>query len=400
MGSVYSRKATKFLWIKYLQHGRVIRESTHTNNIVKARRILRDREGDVEKGVPISPDVGRITFDDAAVDLLNDYSINRKKTYDDTRRRIKKHLSPFFGNRRMITITTTELRAYVTKRLADGTPVRQKRGSQAKDEASASDAPKRPVSAGEINRELTVLKRMFSLAIQAGKLVHKPHFPMLRENNVRAGFFEREQYLSVLRHLPTSMQPVVTFAFVTGWRINSEVLPLQWRQVDLKLGEVRLDPGTTKNLEGRVFYLTSELKELLKAQRKAADRIQRRKGMIVQHVFFHDVPTKAGEVGFWSGHAIAPSGFYHAWCRARIAAGCPGSIPHDFRRTAIRNMVRAGIPERVAMKLSGHKTRSVFDRYNVVSDGDLREASNRLGHSFGHSTASVTGRAKRYPQNP
>ena len=103
------------------------------------------------------------------------------------------------------------------------------------------------------------------------------------------------------------MQPVVTFAYVTGWRINSEVLPLQWRQVDLKVGEVRLDPGTTKNLEGRVFYLTSELKELLKAQRKAADRIQRRKGMIVQHVFFHDLPTQAGDVGFWSGHAIAPS---------------------------------------------------------------------------------------------
>ena len=72
----------------------------------------------------------------------------------------------------------------------------------------------------------------------------------------------------------------------------------------------RLDPGTTKNLEGRIFYLTSELKELLKSQRKAADRIQRRKGMIVQHVFFHDVPTKDGDVGLWSGHAIAPSGFY------------------------------------------------------------------------------------------
>jgi hypothetical protein len=79
VGSVYSRKATKFLWIKYLQHGRVIRESTQTDNIVKARRILRDREGDVEKGVPISPDVGRITFDDAAVDLLNDYSITGRK---------------------------------------------------------------------------------------------------------------------------------------------------------------------------------------------------------------------------------------------------------------------------------------------------------------------------------
>jgi hypothetical protein len=75
--------------------------------------------------------------------------------------------------------------------------------------------------------------------------------------------------------------------------------------------------GTTKNLEGRVFYLTSELQELLKAQRKAADRIQRRKGMIVQHVFFHDVPTKNGDVGSWSGHPIAPSGFYHAWCVSR-----------------------------------------------------------------------------------
>jgi integrase len=122
--------------------------------------------------------------------------------------------------------------------------------------------------------------------------------------------------------------------------------------------------------------------------------------MIVQHVFFHDSTTKAGAVGFRSGQRISEHGFYQAWCRARIAAGCPGSIPHDFRRTAIRNMVRAGIPERVAMKLSGHKTRSVFDRYNVVSDGDLREAARRLGHTGRHTSSAVAVSGHNDPQNP
>lgn len=377
MGSVYLRKGSKKYWIKYVQHGRVIRESTETENIADARRQLRTREGDVVKGIPVDPDAGRITFEEAAADLLNDYAMNGKKTLDDVRRRIKKHLVPYFGNRRMVVITTADLRAYVAKRRAEGSAVRQRRKGK---HAVAPDTPedRRAVSSAEINRELAVLKRMFSLAIQAGKLTYKPHFPMLQENNVRVGFLEHEHYLAILTHLPACMRPVVTFAYITGWRINSELLPMEWRQVDLKAGEVRLDPGTTKNREGRLFYLTSELKELLSDQRKAANRIQRDKHMIVQHVFFHDGTTLDGDPAFLAGQSIAPSGFYHAWCRARTPAGRPDSIPHDLRRTAVRNMIRAGIPERVAMKLSGHKTRSVFDRYNIVSDGDLRHAAKRL----------------------
>jgi hypothetical protein len=168
VGNVYSRKGTKKLWIKYLQHGRVIRESAGTDNIVKARRILRDREGDVVKGVPVNPNVGKITFDEAAADLLNDYSMNRKKTRDDAERRIRKHPAPFFGNRRLITITTSDLRAYIAKRQKEGTPMRQKRGKAKAREIHGDPEAKRPVSAGEINRELTVLNECSALQFNPG----------------------------------------------------------------------------------------------------------------------------------------------------------------------------------------------------------------------------------------
>ena len=271
MGSVYSRKGSKKLWLKYYQNGRVVRETTETTNASEARRMLRVREGAVERGVPIDAKVGRITFDEAVTDLLNDYLANGKRTYADTKRRIEKHLQPFFGNPRLNSISTSDVRAFVAKRQLEGQPVRRRKGAASSAGGiGEGQAERRKVSAGEINRELTVLKRMFSLAVQAGKLHHKPHIPMLREDNVRVGFFEWSQYVCVLNHLPEAMRPVVTFAYVTGWRINSEVLPLEWRQVDLEAGEVRLDPGTTKNREGRIFHRISNGRHVASASATSA----------------------------------------------------------------------------------------------------------------------------------
>jgi integrase len=249
----------------------------------------------------------------------------------------------------MASITTSDVRAYVAHRQA--TPIVIGKGD---------DRRERQVSNAEINRELTILKRMFSLAMQAGKLMSRPHIALLREDNVRTGFLEREQYEAVLEHLPPALKPVITFAYITGWRIPSEVVKLQWRQVDFNGGTIRLDPGTTKNREGRVFPMTAQLRKLLKKQRTGS----RRRPSIVPWVFHRQ------------GEPIVS--LLKAWKAACVAAGCPGLIPHDLRRTAVRNLVRAGIPERVAMQMTGHKTRSVFERYNIVSEGDLTAAGRRL----------------------
>lgn len=228
-------------------------------------------------------------------------------------------------------------------------------------------------SNAEIKRELTALKRAFNLAVQGGKLMVKPHIPMLHEDNVRKGFFEPEHFHSILKYMPEHVKPVARFAYITGWRTNSEILPLEWRQVDFLAGTVRLDPGTTKNKEGRLFPMTRELRVLMEEQKSKTEALQRDHGIISPCVF-----TYKGK-SFLS--------FKTAWKTACRKAGLPGMLAHDFRRTAVRNLVRAGIPERVAMQMTGHKTRSVFERYNIVSQGDLFEAARKLDATV---TSTVT----------
>jgi integrase len=306
---------------------------------------------------------------------------------------------PFFGGRKMASITTADVRAYVAERQKATTIVRGAYDVKRKD-GTVIRVPERErtidrVSNGEINRELTILKRIFTLAVQSGKLLHRPHIPLLREDNTRTGFFELEQYASVRAHLPEPLQPVIEFAYITGWRIASEVLMLEWRQVDLQGGEVRLDAGSTKNREGRVFPLTDDLRTLLEERRRHTREVERKRNQIIPWVFFRMVAEKRGG----TKHPKQIRAFTKAWKASCVQAGCPGRIPHDLRRTAVRNMVRRGVPERVAMKLTGHKTPSVFQRYNIVSDGDLRTAAEQL-RGLTSSEPSASGRVKRTPAVP
>jgi hypothetical protein len=163
-GSVYKRG--RQCWISYYVNGERVREAANTTNEAEARRKLKSRQGEVADGRFIGPAADRVTFTDLAHDFLNDYRIHQRKSIGEAERRVRLHLAPFFAGKTAHAITTTDIRAFVTKR-------QEEHGSN-----------------GEINRELAALKRMFNLALRAEKITRKPHIDMLEENNVRQGFFE------------------------------------------------------------------------------------------------------------------------------------------------------------------------------------------------------------------
>jgi hypothetical protein len=206
MGMIYKRKYKRpdgtiaqgaVWWIKYYRNGIPMRESTESEKESVARTLLRQREGDIVRGLAITPRTNRVRFDELAADVVNDYTVSGKRSLDDVTRHFELHLQPYFGAWRAANISTVEVRQYIANRQAQ----------------KASNAT--------INRELAALKRAFSLGIEAGKLPVKPKIPMLRENNVRTGFFEREQFDTMRQHLPAPIQPLVTFGYITGWRIKS-----------------------------------------------------------------------------------------------------------------------------------------------------------------------------------
>ena len=171
----------------------------------------------------------------------------------------------------------------------------------------------------------------------------------------------------------------MTLGYYTGWRVLSEVLPLEWKQVDREAQTVRLEPGTTKNREARVlpYGMLPELVEVIETawhehQSLAQD------GVLSPYVFHRD------------GQRIKD--YRRAWKSACKRAGLPDKLVHDFRRTAVRNLTRAGVPDSVAMKITGHKTGSVFDRYNITSEADLWDA---LGALAGQEKGKLESRGSR-----
>ena len=344
LGMVFQRGST--WWIQYHWRGQRYRETSGSTARMDAIKLLRHRMAEMSTGQLRGPDLEKTTFADLVQIIRDDYTVNQRRST----RRLEtslKVLEPVFGRMRACDITLDRLNHYVSERMATG------------------------IAPATAKLELTHLHKAFRLAERAGKAICPP-FPQITVRNVRTGFFERVDFERVREHLPDAFKGPITFACLTGWRVPSEILTLGWQQVDFSAGMVRLEPGTTKNDEGRVFPfgVLPELAILLRAQWEQALSLELATGQSVPWVFHWNDRGTLKE--------IHPKALYHRWKVACRLAGVPTRIPHDFRRTAVRNLERAGVPRSVAMKLTGHKTEAVYRRYAIVSEADLTEGLKKL----------------------
>ena len=336
--------------VQYSHKGRQYRESSGSTRRSDAVGLLRKRLSEMAPGRRfLGPQSERITFEELMELVLSDYRANQRRS---TRRVViaRKRLAKAFEGLWVIEITTDRITQYIERRLSDG------------------------VAGATVRNELNALRRGFRLARQADRISHIPHFPAIAANQVRSGFFEESEFRRVVEHLPHGLQPIAEFGYLSGWRI-SEIPGLRWHQVDLHSGVVRLEAGTTKNDEGRVlpFYALPALKDLLLRQRQRTDRKERQYKRVLPWVFHR----RAKKILRIDG----------AWKRACERAGCAGKLFHDLRRTAVRNLERAAVPRSVAMKITGHKTESVYRRYAIVNERDLAEGLGKLAKTLGQGVS-------------
>ena len=373
-GMIYQPSNSKFLWLKYYDNGVCHRESTRTADNQKAEKMLRQRLGQIESGTFTGPQIEKTRISDLGEDYLLDYEVSGKRAYVWAERRWRKYLSPHFGQMRARQLTTNHINEYVRHRQSQG----------------ASNA--------SVNRELACLKRAFNLGYRSTprKVPFVPAFPRLAESAPRTGFVTDAEYEKLTaQNPPLWLRGILALGYNFGFR-RGELLGMRVSQIDLLNSTIRLDRGTTKSGEPRLvsFEGLGDVETLLRENvrcKESGSYLFTRDGQRIVE-FRADWYALCVEAGLGQLKCLVCSSPVD---RKHDCASCKkhwdlhklkyiGLFFHDLRRSAARNLVRAGVPERVAMAITGHKTRSVFDRYNIVSEDDLRQAAEKIARRKAH----------------
>jgi integrase len=357
-GRVFTRNGSSYFWIAYYHHGKEHREvarHVRTGNKIgatdegrrEAEKFLKHRLGEIAAerhgGRPfVGPQQERITVAELLDALEADYNLRAK--WNNRVASSMKPLRDYFGECRAVQVASETVDNFIAELL---------RGDL------ASEIP--PKAPATVNRSTQLLAQAYKLAIRRRHLVTAPAIRRLSEaGNARQGFFVETEFRTVIEHLPDYLKDFALFAYLTGWR-KGETASLQWEDVDSDV--IRLRSEHSKNREGRTVPLVGELSELIE-RRKAARRLEKNGTVMLSEFVFHRDGNHIGSIR-------------KAWATACKFANVPGRLFHDLRRCAVRNMVRAGVPTDVARSISGHKTASIFSRYNIVAEDQKRDALER-----------------------
>jgi integrase len=333
-GSIY-KNGSAVWWIKFHVRGIPRRESSHSTEWKVAEKLLKRRLAEVETRTYTMRT--NVKIDELITDLIAEYRRERRKSISHLEARWEQHLQPFFRKLPADELNTDMVQRYSSKREEDG------------------------ASGPTINRELSILKRAFHLALQTTppKVRSCPVIPMYAESDPRTGFLNDKEYTKLARECSREglwLRTLLTVAYNFAWR-KGELLGLRVQQVDLASRTIRLETGTTKNGQGRQVKMTDEVLTLLTAC--IAGKQQ-------------------GDFVFTRPDGKPVRDFRKIWKSVCERAGKPELLFHDLRRSGVRNLRRLGVQETVAMQISGHKTRSVFDRYNITDESDLEQAAELL----------------------
>ena len=387
-------RESRFFYIQYYRDGARYVENTRSDKITAAKGLLRKRLG---SDVFIAPKVEKITFDELAADVLTDYEQNDHSSLPKLRRSIR-YLTKFFRGQRAININGATASEYAVLR-------RRPAGQDGSRDGLSTGA-----AIATVNRELAALRRMFNLGKKNSKVRFAlPTISLTKENNARKGFLEHDQYRDLRAALPQHARNVLVGMYFTGMRIG-EVLAIQWGQVDIAEREIRLEPGTTKNDEARTLPLHGELLEMIKIQKEERDKkyptcpwVFSNSGRPIRNMY-KAWRTACVKVGLGKLICVSCSGEINesgscSECSGKVGKYV-GLIPHDLRRTGVRNLIRAGVSRNVAMKISGHKTESVFERYNITSQEDLRDAARSLSKYIDEKNSQRTTKVSLPEKSP
>ncbi len=320
-------------------NGKQVRRSSKSPLKSVAIEMLQKAQEELRKGT--EPAITRkLYYEDLRQILLDDYKDKGKLVMDGDnpvitgRRGHLKALDDYFKGMRVVAITEHMLRKFKAERVENG------------------------VAGPTCNRSLAYLRRMFKLAQQQGKVSNVPYFPMQRESEPREGFVERPDFERLRAEMPEHLHPALTFCYETGCRTGAAV-KIIWPWVNLATREVNLPPGIVKNRKPLIVPLSDELVAMLKKKFQASGQVFKMKN------FRREWIKACVKLGF--GVKTGPKWYAYE-----------GLTPHDFRRSAVRNLINAGVGQATAMKITGHRTISVFERYNIVSTEQLHEAMEKV----------------------